>query len=423
MSAIEIALAGRSLSPQRRSVPPSGKVAPFPDIDLARARRILVVKLDHIGDWILVTPFLENLARNAPNATIDALVLAPSLELATTCRHLERAIAVTKTQRDRFWYRASSDADALAFQRDYVAGGYDLAIVPRWDADFDGAARIACGSSAPVVIGFSEHCTRRKRILDRGADACFTHVLDDFRKVHEVEHNLALIEAMGGRVTTSALDLAVPAADRQIAERFLSHANADRHLPVLGIAPFATEPKRNIPLDRMVAVARSVASRCACRIVVLGGNADRLAGARLARMLGPQAQSAAGHLTIRQTAALIAECDALIAADAAPAHIAAAVKTPVAVLSCHPSSGSPLHANAPQRFAPWGDPVRIRMLQPTRASKPCQGCCCAGEPHCILSIDAAALAQAADFIARALNARHSLEMGAGQRSARASAAT
>src|SRR5262249_14522694 len=151
-------------SPDRRDAPSSGTIDPFPDIDLANTRRILVVKLDHIGDWILVTPFLANLARNAPNATIDVLVNVPSLELAATCSHIERAVAVVKTERGRFCCRATSAADLQAFQRDYADGTYDIAVVPRWDADFDGAARIARGSRAAVGIGFSERCTRRKRV-------------------------------------------------------------------------------------------------------------------------------------------------------------------------------------------------------------------------------------------------------------------
>jgi hypothetical protein len=54
---------------------------PLVNIDLRACRRILVVKLDHLGDWILCTPFLDNLRRNAPRAFIEwcgnALVVQP----------------------------------------------------------------------------------------------------------------------------------------------------------------------------------------------------------------------------------------------------------------------------------------------------------------------------------------------------------
>jgi heptosyltransferase-2 len=92
----------------------------------------------------------------------------------------------------------------------------------------------------------------------------------------------------------------------------------------------------------------------------------------------------AGRCSIRQAAEVIRNCDAMIAADSGPAHVASAVGTPVAVLFCHPCSGRPGHENSPLRFAPWGDRARILVLQPESAMSPCPESCVTDLPRCIL---------------------------------------
>jgi heptosyltransferase-2 len=403
----ELELPAPSPRPPTVRIPFDSARVQSPALPLAQFKRILVVKLDHVGDWVLCTPFFENLARSAPRADIDVLVLEPVLELASASPHLTRVAAIADKHDRRITLRAIRRSDGAGLRRNYVGRRYDLAIVPRWDADFDGAAAIACGSGAPVIFGFSENCTRRKRVLNRGSDRLFTHVVEQRRSAHEVVHNLALLEAMGGSIRTRTLSPATTPADREAASAFLAGAFRGQRKPLLAVAPFASEPKRTVPVTRMAELIRPIVARAGCDVVVLGSAQDRLAGERLARLISVRAHSAAGRLTICEAVEVIRRCDAMIAVDSAPAHIAAAVETPVAVLSCHPLGGSPDHANSPKRFGPWGDSARVTVLQPQHARRPCQMCCVAGEPHCILSIDTQALQGMQRFVAQALAGRDS----------------
>src|SRR3954463_8602176 len=79
---------------------------------LHRYREVLVVMLDHIGDWVLCTPFLRRL-REHTSARITVVVSEPVAPLARRCPFV-----------------------------DHVAGrgvafgcSFDLALVPRWDVD------------------------------------------------------------------------------------------------------------------------------------------------------------------------------------------------------------------------------------------------------------------------------------------------
>lgn len=367
--------------------------------DLSRLRRILIVKLDHIGDWVLATPFLRNLRANASAAMIDVVVNSAVLPLAMRCTHVDRALSV-KRSAGGVSFGGLSAAEVAGFERDYGSRYFDVAIVPRWDVDFDGAAEIAERSGAPVIVGFSETCTERKRRLNRGYDDLYTHVLHDKRLVHEVEHNLALITAMNGRIASRRLSLDLTKADQAAAARILSPMGRGR--PLLAIAPFASEPKRCLPLALIARQVAPLLGHLFGGAVIIGGAPDRLAGEKLAAELGDDAMSIAGRCGLGETAAVIRDCHAMIASDSGAAHIAAAVGTPVAVVSCHPLNGRPEHENSPLRFAPWAEPGRVLVLQPERAVLPCHDHCHAAEPHCVVESATQGVRRLSEFLRRAI---------------------
>lgn len=368
-------------------------------VDLSRLRRILVVKLDHVGDWVLGTPFLRNLRANASAATIDVVVSDPVLELAATCSDIDRAFAV-KRDAGRFSFRGRCLADVAAFEHDYACRGFDLTVVPRWDVDFDRAGEIAEASKAPLIVGFSEICTERKRTLNRGYDRFYTHVLDDTRLVHEVEHNFGLITAANGRIITRRARLDLRERDVLRADQILSPLRRDR--PLLAIAPFASEPKRCIPIEEMAELAEPALRSLCASAVIIGGVDDCVAGKHLASRLGAGVVSIAGKCGLRETAAVIRCCDAMIAADSGPAHIAAAVGTPVAVFSCHPVAGRPDHENSPLRFSPWGEVGSTLVLQPQTAVPPCRDRCEAAIPHCVIESTKSGKQRLHQFLQKAL---------------------
>jgi heptosyltransferase-3 len=373
-----------------------------PGARLRRCRRILVVKLDFIGDWVLTTPFLDSLRRNAPLAEITAVVLDRVFDLAATCPFVDRAISVSRADHRRVVFAAAKVEELATFRRDYQGQRFDLALVPRWDADFNGALQVAFGSRAPAIIGFSECSATRRGILNRGDDRFYSHAIVDRRLVHEADRDLALIEALGGQVTAVPVRADFTAADANEADRFLNSARV-RANRFLVVAPFGSKARSTLPAARLARIVRRLAKVFDLGLVVIGGPREADRAAAFTRDVGHNAVSAAGILGMRPSAALIARAGAFIGMDSGPAHIAAAVGTPVAVLSCHPVGGVPDHANAPERFAPRGSAGVVVVIRPARATAPCRGGCTADEAHCILALDETVLwPQLADFVERAV---------------------
>ena len=364
----------------------AGVTARLP-VDLAACRKILVVRLDFIGDWVLTTPFLANLRRSAPRAEITVVVLTRVFDLARTCGFVDRVIAVEATHAGPVEFFAADRGQLSAFVTDYAGGKFDLALVPRFDIDFNAALRIADGSGARQVVGFSEACTPGRQQANRGDDRYYSAVLLDRSEAHEVEHKLAFLEALGGTVTRRELTLHLDRVDTAEAARFIAqHLGARRFLAV---APFAAG-RKPLPVERTIALTDRLAVEFAVPVVVIGSPVHADMAEQFVAALDPLTISAVG-VPLGVSAALIRHATAFLGMDSGPAHIAAALHTPAAVIFSHPGSGSPSHVGAPQRFRPWGDPDQVLIVQPDAPLAPCVEGCEADEPHCITQLDVDAI--------------------------------
>jgi len=356
-------------------------------IDLRASRHILVVKLDFIGDWVLTTPFLAGLRRAAPDAAITALVLDRVYALAAPCGLVDRVVAVPAAAEGPVRFGAADEATLQGFLHDVEAGAFDLALVPRWDTDFNGATRLGGLSGARTVVGFSEQCTARKRRDNPGFDRFLDVALLDRRQCHEVEHMLGFLEALGGgRGEPLRLDLT--GADRAAAATFRAARFGAPARPLLAVAPFAAG-RRQWLLDRTAGLAGAVAGARGMDVAVIGGPGDGHAAGAVAERIGTtgvRAAATAGVLGLRENAALVAGAALFIGMDSGPGHIAAAFGVPAAILGAHPDGASPSHASAPERFGPWAGPDRVLLLRPPAHRAPCADGCEADGPHCILEI-------------------------------------
>lgn len=358
-------------------------MSPFPmtapAFDLSAAHRILVVKLDEIGDFVLATPFLRGLRAGAPQALIVLAVRDAVAELAAPCPHVDAVVTPAPKPGGGIDFRAVSPGGLAVFAEAFRAG-FDLAVVPRYDFDRHGAVTLAANSRARAVIGFSERVTPWKATANAGFDRAFTHVLAPPPGRHEVEQNDALLAFVGGRPDGGGVELYPDAADRAGAARLLPLDG-----PVLAVAPGAAGARRDYPADRLATVAAALAEAAGARLAVLGTEAERPAAQTLAATLPGRVTDLTGRTGLRVAAAVMERALGVIAMDSGPAHMAAAVGVPVAVFSCHPEGADPNHYHAPERFRPWSD--RALVLRPRAALPPCTETCAAAEAHCIAAID------------------------------------
>jgi heptosyltransferase III len=362
---------------------------------LTAARRILVLKPDEIGDFVLATPMLRALRAAAPQAFIALVVAAAALPLTENCPHIDAAVTPAgDTAAGKFSFRGRTSADVAAFAAAF-RDGFDIVINARFDYDKGGAATLAAATKAPLRLAYAENVTPWKADSNRGFDGAYTRTLGAYGPAHEVTRGLDLVAALGGAIPTDPKvevylrPQEIAAARARLAQAF----PGGRPRRLLALAPTTACLRRNYPVGMFGELLARVAATNGFGGVVLLGTADGAArAAALAGEAGRPVLDLTGQTGVREAAALIAGCDALLAADSGPAHLAAAVGVPVAALFCHPVGGDPMGPHAPERFRPWGRDVLA--VQPPRPKPPCSDKCLSIEAHCITGIDPAQAAAA-----------------------------
>jgi ADP-heptose:LPS heptosyltransferase len=352
--------------------------------NVASARSILVVRGDAIGDLVLTSPFLRELRRSNPDAWITLVTDSRFVSLVELCPYVNEVLPFDPHYAGRFG-KLGQHGKALALARKYLwKRKFDLALLPRWDADYYESAFVGYFSGAPWRAGYAESVSGTKRRVNRGYDTLLTRAFDDHEVKHEVERSLDFLRKMGGNVREDRLELWLSAEDREAARKALVSRGLTPGDTLVAIAPGAGVPKRVWRLGRFIEVGCALTQELGAHLLILGAKEDGAAAARLKEQIGPSAIDLTGEMTLRQTAALLEHATLLVANDSGPMHLGAAAGAAVLEISCHPKNGDPLHDNSPMRFRPWCK--EFEVLQPTEPAAPCTDACEWHEAHCILGV-------------------------------------
>jgi ADP-heptose:LPS heptosyltransferase len=172
--------------------------------------------------------------------------------------------------------------------------------------------------------------------------------------VHEVERSLDLVQALGYRLRAAddgALRILRPAAGRP------TGAFAGDYVVV---HPGASVPARAWEPELCAELVQLLAQQ-GRRVVVTGGPAERELTACVAGPPRPGVLDLGGETTLAELAEVLAAADTVVVGNTGPAHLAAAVGTPVVSLFAP--------TVPPVRWRPWKVPHELLSID-----VPCAGC-------------------------------------------------
>ena len=276
---------------------------------------MLIVKLGALGDIVHAIPVAAALRRAYPAARIDWLVSAKHREILDLVPVIDRRLAIG----DRG--AAGDGAGILAAIRELRRGQYDVAL------DLQGlvkSAVFARSSGAARVIGFASHYLR-----ERLARPFYTEVHNPGGggmyhpdETHVVWTNLGLLAPLGIRVAAPEfpIDHVESDAAREVAAR------TEGRYAVLN--PGAAWPTKRWDPSRLAAIAAALRDEHALRSVVIWGPGEEsLAREVVASSAG--AATLSPRTSIADLVALARGAALFVSGDTGPAHIAAAVGTPI----------------------------------------------------------------------------------------------
>jgi heptosyltransferase I len=311
--------------------------------------RILLLRLERIGDLLMSAPAIAAVRRLAPAARIDLVVGSWNASLARLIPGVD-----TVETLDASWLARGSAASAgSGLTRrawSWRSQRYDLAI--NFEGDIRSHALMAL-SGAPRRVGFD---------MAGGGPLLTTRV--QFRPdEHTTANAWRLVSAAFAQAASTGLEapfrLAVPADARERAVQRLAAAGGR---PVIAVHASGGRAIKQWPVSRFAAAAGRLAHEEGATLLLTGAPADRalVDELRAALPVGIDAIDLVGDVDLPLLAAMLERCRLLVTGDTGPMHLAAFVGTPI-VAVFGPSD--------PVRYAPLAAPHRI-----VRIDLPCAPC-------------------------------------------------
>ena len=270
-------------------------------------RSLCILRLSAIGDTCHVVPIVRTLQQAWPATQLTWVIGRAEARLMSLIEGVE-FITVDK--------RAGLAA-GRALRASLAGRRFDVLLHMQVALR---ASLISLALAADVRLGFDRARARELQWLftnSRIAARAREHVLDSF---------FGFPAALGIHERLLRWDLPLPAAARAYAERLIPDTQ-----PTLVISPCSSHARRNWPLQRYAALARHALDRHGMRVILAGGpsEAERRAGAAIARAAGAVVLDQTGKDTLPEMLALLARASVLVSPDSGPVHMATMVGTPV----------------------------------------------------------------------------------------------
>ena len=326
------------------------------------ARRILAVRLDAAGDVLMTGPALRALKESAPGRHVTLLTSSAGAAAARLMPEVDDVIEYVAP-----WMKpAAGDdpAEHLAMIERLRAEAFDAAVIfTVYSQNPLPAALMTQLAGIPLRLA---HC--RENPYGLLTNWVREPEPDDLLR-HEVRRQLDLVASVGARPSSERLAVRVPEAAKQRMQALI--ANVDRARPWVVMHVGASAESRRYP--RFAEVARTLHEFHGWQLIFTGGPGERDLIDCVRDTSGVPSLSLAGDLDLGELAALLAEAPLLISNNTGPAHLAAAVATPVV----------DLYALTNPQHAPWMVPHRL--LFNAVACAPCYRSVCPEGHHACLA--------------------------------------
>jgi lipopolysaccharide heptosyltransferase II len=345
-----------------------------------RAKNILCIRLDSLGDVLMTTPALRALKEGQPERKITLLTSRSGAAIASLISEVDETMVY-----DPPWMKASAPpADSsMEFQMiDRVKQrGFDAAVIfTTFSQSPLPAAFLVFMAGVPLRLA---HCRENPYYLLTD----WVHEIDNFGQQeirHEVRRQLDLVAAAGIRTKNERLSLQVPPAAHEKIDTRLKQIGLNVNRPWAIVHPGSTAPSRRYPPENFAIMAKRLASIHKLQILFTGTRPEMDLIESIREKMQVDSFSLAGGLALDELAALISRAPLLISNNTGPVHMAAALDTPVV----------DLYALTNPQHTPWMVPHRTLYHD-----VPCKYCyksiCPMGHHHCLRLVTPETAVQAA----------------------------
>lgn len=287
-------------------------------------KKILIIKLRHIGDVLLTVPAIRALRDGLPGARVSALVNSGTEDMLTGNPILDEVICFDRTVKDTSVIRRIRGE--AGFVRGLRRRRFDMTI------DLTGGDR-------PALLGFLSGA--RYRLGYDPASAGFagkrrlyTHIAErPAPMTHTVMRDAGLAAAFGIPAHDFTIDINTSPADAAAVDKLLKDEGITVDVPFVHVHPTSRWLFKTWTDVGMAAVLDGLQEQ-GLRVVVTTGPAEieRRKARAIRELMKTLPVDLSGRLNLKGLAPLSRRARLFFGVDSAPMHIAAAVGTPVVAL-------------------------------------------------------------------------------------------
>jgi len=267
---------------------------------------ILVIHQGALGDFILALPALEAIRKAFPGARSVIMGYPRILELAQDRFYAEDILSVDQKGMASFFIREGN----LDFTLSQFFETFDLIVVFGKDGEgtvIGNLRRVCPGRVLPIhsLPGWDE-------------------------KVHLTDHLLRQFGQYGLLASGSNPRLHLKESDREWAGNFWESkgVSPEGRSKVVILHPGSGSKRKVWPLDRFLALTRTLQDRLGSKMLIVLGPAEGPDVRKAFEGVGPSAPVLANGLTLLQLASVMEGCRFFIGNDSGISHLAAALRLP-----------------------------------------------------------------------------------------------
>lgn len=330
--------------------------------DLKGVKKILVVRMRHLGDVLLTSPVFSILKKALPEAKIDVLINQESLPMLQGNPAISHFILFDRKKVPFFrkWKKE------WRLYREIWKGKYDLVINL---TEGDRGALAALFSRAAIKVGFDPEGKGFK--FKKTIYTHMTKVIKNPR--HIVERQLDALRCIGifPEKEERELFFFIPEEARLRVESLVQE-------PFVILHPTSRWKFKCVPIKTMRALIQLLEKKGLKVVLTSGPDSEEL---KMAQQLECETVlNLAGKLTLKEMGALVKKAQAVISVDTVIAHMASAFKTPLVVI---------FGPTSDKEWGPWIHPKSRVVFQPY-SCRPCliDGCGGSKVSDCLLTLSA-----------------------------------
>jgi len=288
-------------------------------------KRILVIRLDLIGDLVLSLSVVRTLKRAYPDAEIDLLAVPSSAKVAISDPDLAQVITYDPNvwRRPKALIQPKNWREAITVVRRLRSRHYDIAV----SVFGDWAAILAVLSGAKRRVGFG-----RESYPGFMTDNVPGQHWAKRDHQHEVDYCLELAKAAGATITKDdrVPQLYVDEQARTEVEQLLLNEGILPNTPLIvcHVSSNNGQSKR-WPIPYWATLIDRLVRENVAQVAFSGAPDDLPLIESVTRRMHEHSVNLAGKTSLTQLAALMQRADLLVTGDSGPMHIATAVGTPL----------------------------------------------------------------------------------------------